>query len=312
MKDLVLIDGNSLLNRAFYGMRPLNLRDGTPTNAVFGFVKLLLKIIADIRPDGLIVAFDLKAPTFRHKMYDGYKATRKPMPDDLAVQVDILKGLLRSMRFTLCEKEGYEADDLIGTLSHRFEDTKSIIITGDRDSYQLVDEYTDVYFTQTGVSQLLKLDRDNFESIVGYAPARVIDIKALMGDASDNIPGVPGIGEKTALSLVRQFGDLDNIYAHIGETTPAVRKKLEAGRESAYLSRTLATIDRNVPLDLPEDAGAIHMPFSEEVRTQFLQLEFTSFLKMDLFAGMKRRPNSPRAPPRNGSRCRTGKPFCER
>src|SRR5699024_2657319 len=157
-------------------------------------------------------------PTFRHKMYDGYKATRKPMPDDLAVQVDILKGLLRSMRFTLCEKEGYEADDLIGTLSHRFEDTKSIIITGDRDSYQLVDEYTDVYFTQTGVSQLLKLDRDNFESIVGYAPARVIDIKALMGDASDNIPGVPGIGEKTALSLVRQFGDLDNIYAHIGET----------------------------------------------------------------------------------------------
>ncbi len=293
MKDLVLIDGNSLLNRAFYGMRPLNLRDGTPTNAVFGFVKLLLKIIADIRPDGLIVAFDLKAPTFRHKMYDGYKATRKPMPDDLAVQVDILKGLLRSMRFTLCEKEGYEADDLIGTLSHRFEDTKSIIITGDRDSYQLVDEYTDVYFTQTGVSQLLKLDRDNFESIVGYAPARVIDIKALMGDASDNIPGVPGIGEKTALSLVRQFGDLDNIYAHIGETTPAVRKKLEAGRESAYLSRTLATIDRNVPLDLPEDAGAIHMPFSEEVRTQFLQLEFTSFLKMDLFAGDDKAPKQP-------------------
>ena len=283
MKNLILIDGNSLLNRAFYGMRPLTTRSGTPTNAVFGFVKLLLKLIGDLRPDGLIVTFDLKAPTFRHKMFDGYKATRKPMPDDLVVQVGILKELLRSMRFTLCEKEGYEADDLIGTLSHRFEDTKSIVITGDRDAYQLVDERTDVYFTKTGVSELLKLNAENFAEIVGYAPAQVVEMKALMGDHSDNIPGVPGIGEKTALDLVRRFGGLDGVYAHLDEMTPAVRKKLEAGRESAYLSRTLATIDRGVPLDLPPDAGSIHMPFSDEVRAQFVQLEFTSFLKMDLF-----------------------------
>ena len=283
MKNLILIDGNSLLNRAFYGMRPLTPRSGTPTNAVFGFVKLLLKLIGDLRPDGLIVTFDLKAPTFRHKMFDGYKATRKPMPDDLVVQVGILKELLRSMRFTLCEKEGYEADDLIGTLAHRFEDTKSIVITGDRDAYQLVDERTDVYFTKTGVSELLKLNAENFAEIVGYAPAQVVEMKALMGDHSDNIPGVPGIGEKTALDLVRSFGGLDGVYAHLDEMTPAVRKKLEAGRESAYLSRTLATIDRGVPLDLPPDAGSIHMPFSDEVRAQFVQLEFTSFLKMDLF-----------------------------
>ena len=255
MKNLVLIDGNSLLNRAYYGMRPLTTRDGTPTNAVFGFIKLLLKLLSDIHPEGLIVAFDLKAPTFRHKMYESYKATRKPMPEDLVIQVNILKELLRSMRFTICEKEGYEADDLIGTLSHRFADTKSIIITGDRDAYQLVDECTDVYFTKTGVSELLKLNRENFEAIVGYAPAQVIDMKALMGDASDNIPGVPGVGEKTARSLIQRFGNLDGVYTHIDETAPSVQKKLEAGRESAYLSRTLATIDRNVPLDLPEDAG---------------------------------------------------------
>ena len=158
MKKLVLIDGNSLLNRAFYATRLLTTKSGMPTNAVFGFVKLLLKIVSDQQPDRLIVAFDLKAPTFRHKMYDGYKATRKPMPDDLAVQVGTLKALLRSMNIAMCEKEGLEADDIIGTLSHKFEDTKSIVITGDRDAYQLVDERTDVYLTKTGVSEVLKLD----------------------------------------------------------------------------------------------------------------------------------------------------------
>ncbi len=284
MKELVLIDGNSLLNRAFYATKLLSTKDGTPTNAVFGFVKLLLKIISDNNPDKLIVTFDLKAPTFRHKMYDGYKATRKPMPDDLAAQVGILKSLLKSMEICMCEKEGYEADDLIGTLSHAFADTHSIIITGDRDSYQLVDERTDVYITKKGVSELLKLNEKNFESEIGYPPARVVDMKALMGDSSDNIPGVPGIGEKTAFSLVTQFGSLDNVYAHLDDISSSVRAKLESGKESAYLSRTLATIDRNVPLNLSEEEGEIRMPFSAEVRDQFLKLEFTSLLKLDIFA----------------------------
>lgn len=284
MKELVLIDGNSLLNRAFYATKLLSTKDGTPTNAVFGFVKLLLKIISDNNPDKLIVTFDLKAPTFRHKMYDGYKATRKPMPDDLAAQVGILKSLLKSMEICMCEKEGYEADDLIGTLSHAFADTHSIIITGDRDSYQLVDERTDVYITKKGVSELLKLNEKNFESEIGYPPARVVDMKALMGDSSDNIPGVPGIGEKTAFSLVTQFGSLDNVYAHLDDISSSVRAKLESGKDSAYLSRTLATIDRNVPLNLSEEEGEIRMPFSAEVRDQFLKLEFTSLLKLDIFA----------------------------
>ncbi len=287
MDKLVLIDGNSLLNRAFYATKMLTTRDGTPTNAVFGFVKLLLKLISDLSPDKLIVAFDLKAPTFRHKMYDGYKATRKPMPEDLAVQVGMLKSMLASMKIEMCEKEGYEADDLIGTLSHAFENAHSVIITGDRDAYQLVDEHTDVYITKTGVSDLYKLNKDNFCAEIGYEPARVIDMKALMGDSSDNIPGVPGIGEKTAFRLVTAYGALDSIYEHIGELEPSIRKKLENGKDSAYLSRTLATIDRAVPLDLPADAGKIEMPFSEEVRTQFLRLEFTSLLKLPIFSEKK-------------------------
>ena len=284
MKKLVLIDGNSLLNRAFYATRLLTTKSGMPTNAVFGFTKLLLKLIDDLHPDRLIVAFDLKAPTFRHAMYDGYKATRKPMPDDLAVQVGTLKSLLSSMRIAMCEKEGYEADDLIGTLSHRFEDTKSIVITGDRDAYQLIDERTDVYITKTGVSDLLKLNADNFLEQIGYRPDQVIDMKALMGDSSDNIPGVAGIGEKTARALLEKYDTLDNVYAHVGEIAGSTGIKLRAGKDSAYLSRRLATIDRAVPLKIEERECGIHMPFSEEVRTQFLQLEFTSLLKPDIFS----------------------------
>ena len=283
MKELVLIDGNSLLNRAFYATKLLTTRDGTPTNAVFGFIKLLLKIIQDNKPDRLIVTFDLKAPTFRHKMYDGYKATRKPMPDDLVVQVGMLKSLLHSMNITMCEKEGYEADDLIGTLSHAFSDTHSIVITGDRDAYQLVDDLTDVFITKTGVSELLKLNKNNFEQLIGYKPSQVIDMKALMGDSSDNIPGVPGVGEKTALNLLLKYGTLDNVYSNLEDITGTVKTKLENGKESAYLSRRLATIDRQVPLKTSENEGEICMPFTQEVRNQFLKLEFTSLLKLNIF-----------------------------
>ena len=265
MLNLVLIDGNSLLNRAFYATKHLTTKSGMPTNAVFGFTKLLLKIIGDIKPDRLIVTFDLKGPTFRHKMYEGYKATRKPMPDDLAVQLGTLKNLLQSMRIAMCEKAGYEADDLIGTLSHKFDDVKSIVITGDRDSYQLIDECTDVYITKTGVSDLLKLNKDNFQAIVGYTPEQVIDMKALMGDSSDNIPGVAGIGEKTALSLITQYGTLDNVYANLESIQPSVRNKLERDRDAAYLSRELATIDRNVDVsvDLDDFAVGIYLVFKD-------------------------------------------------
>lgn len=284
MLKLVLIDGNSLLNRAFYATKLLTTRDGTPTNAVFGFIKLLLKINGDLKPDRLIVAFDLKAPTFRHKMYAEYKGTRKPMPEDLVVQMPILKSLLSSMRIAMCSKEGYEADDIIGTLTRKFEGVHNIIITGDRDSYQLINENTDVYITKKGVSDLNRLTIENFKEQTGYEPRQVVDLKALMGDSSDNIPGVAGIGEKTALSLIAVYDNLDNIYAKIDELGDAVRNKLEKGRESAYLSRDLARIDLNADVDVDLDDCKICIPFSEEVRSQFIQLEFTSLMKAGMFA----------------------------
>lgn len=285
MIKLVLIDGNSLLNRAYYATQHLTTKSGTPTNAVFGFTKLLLKIIDDVKPDRLVVAFDLKAPTFRHLIYNEYKATRKPMPDDLAVQVPILKSLLASMKIAICEKEGYEADDIIGTLSKKYKDVKSIIITGDRDSYQLVDENADVYITKTGVSDLLKLSLQNFKENIGYEPRQVIDMKALMGDSSDNIPGVPGVGEKTALSLISQFDNLDNLYQKFSDSdlSKTIKNKLESGKELAYLSKKLATIEVNADINQDLDNCKIQMPFNEEVRLQFLQLEFTSLLKLDIF-----------------------------
>ncbi len=282
MDKLVLIDGNSLLNRAFYATPMFSTRDGRPTNAIFGFIKLLFKILSDVKPRYLIVAFDLKAPTFRHRMYEGYKATRKPMPDELAAQVEPLKELLSEMHVATCSKEGLEADDVIGTLSKKF-DVHSYIYTGDRDSYQLVDEKTDVCFTRKGVSDLVKLNKENFRKEVGIEPAQVIDLKALMGDKSDNIPGVAGIGEKTAFGLIEKYGTLDGVYANIEEIKGAVKTKLETGRQSAYLSYELAKINRDCDIDIDLSACVPPQKFSAGVKKMFAAFEFRSLLKDDLF-----------------------------
>ena len=282
MDKLVLIDGNSLLNRAFYATPVFTTKDGQPTNAVFGFVKLLLKILSDLKPQYIAVAFDLKAPTFRHLMYDGYKATRKPMPEELAAQLAPLKSLLAAMGIAMFEREGLEADDIVGTLSARF-DVHSYIYTGDRDSYQLVDDKTDVCFTKRGVSDILRLDADNFLAEVGILPAQIIDLKALMGDKSDNIPGVPGIGEKTALGLLAKYGSLEGIYANIDDVKGAVRQKLIEGRQSAELSYKLATIDRHCPIEAGLEECRAPYKYSGEVRDIFTKLEFRSLLSLDIF-----------------------------
>lgn len=282
MDKLVLIDGNSLLNRAFYATPVFSTRDGRPTNAIFGFIKLLFKVLSDVKPQYLIVAFDLKAPTFRHKMFDGYKATRKPMPDELATQVEPLKELLAEMHIAMCSKEGLEADDIIGTLSNKF-DAHSYIYTGDRDSYQLVDEKTDVCFTRKGVSDLIKLNAGNFRAEVGLDPAQIVDLKALMGDKSDNIPGVPGIGEKTARGLIEKYGSLDGVYTNLGEIKGAVKTKLEDNRQSAYLSYKLAKIDRNCDIDIDISVCTPPQRFSAAVKKMFSAFEFRSLLKEDIF-----------------------------
>ena len=283
MEKLILIDGNSLLNRAFYATPVFTTKDGTPTNAVFGFIKLLLKIVSDKKPTHVAVAFDVHAPTFRHKEYDAYKAGRKPMPEELAVQMPILKEVLSTMRICICEMAGYEADDIIGTLAKRFQ-IPTYIYTGDRDSYQLVDETTTVCYTKRGVSELLELTSDNFKDEIGLVPSQIIDLKALMGDKSDNIPGVAGVGEKSAYSLLYDYFDLDGVYMHIDEIKGALQKKLIEHKETAYFSKQLATIFTSAPIEVTLSDCLLRMPFPYSLKERFAELEFKSLLTMSIFA----------------------------
>lgn len=261
MKKLLIIDSNSLINRAFYGVRFLSSRDGTPTNAIYGFMMTLMKLIDDNKPDYICAAFDLKAPTFRHKMYSGYKAQRKPMPDALAAQMPIAKEILGTMNITILEKEGYEADDIIGTVSRICEENgvECLIATGDKDDLQLASKSTRVLLTVTksGNTETDSYDDDAVFARYGVTPSEFIDVKALMGDPSDNIPGVKGIGEKTAMSIIAKAKSIEKLYDDLTawDITPANLKKLEADRETAFLSKTLATIDRNVPMEFDFEAN---------------------------------------------------------
>ena len=253
---LLCLDSNSILNRAFYGVKLLTNKDGTYTNAIFGFMNILLKLLGDVQPDAVACAFDLKAPTFRHQMFDGYKAQRKGMPQELVQQLPLIKEVLTDLGYPILTKEGYEADDILGTLSAMCEQegNQCYIATGDRDSLQLIGKNTTVLLasSRAGKSETVVCDEAYFREKYGTEPQGLVDIKALMGDSSDNIPGVPGIGEKTALKLIGQYGTLDAVYENIDTlpVTKSVKAKLEAGRDSAYMSRTLAKIDRAVPLDV--------------------------------------------------------------
>lgn len=257
---LLVLDGNSIANRAFYGIKLLTTKDGRYTNAIYGFMNILLNLLRDNDPDEVAVAFDLKAPTFRHKMYSGYKATRHGMPQELADQMPVLKELLADLGFAMVSLEGYEADDLLGTLSAaaaaRGDDC--LIATGDRDSLQLVNEHVTVLLaaTRMGRSETVVMDEAAVEEKYGVKPRQLIEVKSLMGDTSDNIPGVPGVGEKTALDLIRRFESLDGVYEHIDDKAikPGVRAKLAANEPSARMSRELAEICCTAPI--PTEAGA--------------------------------------------------------
>ncbi len=263
MKKLLILDANSLINRAFYGVRFLSSRDGTPTNAIFGFMMTLMKLIDENKPDYICAAFDLKAPTFRHKMYSEYKAQRKPMPEGLVVQMPIAKDILRTMKINILEKEGYEADDIIGTVSRICEEKgiECLIATGDKDDLQLASKTTKILLTVTKQGMT---DTDCYDDVAvferyGVTPTEFIDIKALMGDSSDNIPGVKGIGEKTAMTLIAKAKSIENLYENLDSfgITPANFKKLEQDKDMAFMSKTLATIDRNVPMELDFEENKI-------------------------------------------------------
>ncbi|MEG1633041.1 MAG: DNA polymerase I [Oscillospiraceae bacterium] len=281
---LMILDGNSIVNRAFYGVRPLSAPDGTPTNAVYGFLSMLQRLLDEESPDSLCVAFDLPAPTFRHKLFDGYKAQRKGMPEELAVQMPLLKSLLDAMGVRRIESEGWEADDILGTVGRLCEASgwDCVIVTGDKDSFQLVTEAVHIRHVKSrmGQQETIEYDPCVFRDEYGFEPPLMVDLKALMGDASDNIPGVPGVGEKTALDLIRRYGGMEAVYAHLAdpEIKDGVRKKLTAGRESAELSYTLATINTEVPLDFnPEEAKWSLSP-SSELYDALNRLGFTKFI----------------------------------
>ena len=249
---IVILDGYSLMYRAFHALQtPMSAPDGTPTNAVHGFVMMLLKVIEDERPDAMAVAFDMHAPTFRHKMYDGYKATRKPMPDELRAQDPIIREMIGLMGVPILECEGYEADDILGTVASYCEarDCEALLVTGDRDSFQLSGPHTTILYTKKGITDTVRVTPEYIRETYGLAPAQLIDVKSLMGDASDNIPGVPGIGEKTALKLVQQYGSLAAVLDSAdAEQKGKLRERLMEGRALAEMSLTLARIDRAAPI----------------------------------------------------------------
>ena len=282
MEKLVLIDGNSILYRAFYATPYFATGGGVPTNAVFGFVNMLIKLIQELEPSYMLVAFDRKEPTYRHKMYEGYKATRKPMPDELVVQLPLIKDLLGKLGVKTYECAGLEADDIIGSAAKAFS-VPTVIVTGDKDSFQLVDESTSVLFTKRGISNTELYTADNFKEKVGVEPIQIIDLKACMGDSSDNIPGIPGVGEKTALNLVSKYGSVENLYDNAGELTGKLKEKVEAGKDSAFMSKQLATINVGADLGLSLSDLKFVFPFPYSARSAFSELEFKSILKKNIF-----------------------------
>ena len=286
-EKIMIVDGNSILNRAFYGLGKstmLTTSEGLYTNAVYGFINILSKFIAEEEPQYLCVAFDLKAPTFRHIEYDKYKAQRKGMPSELAVQVPLVKQVLETMNIKIVEIEGFEADDILGSISLAAENKgiQAILLTGDRDSLQLASKTTRIKLpvTKSNKTETEEYDYDKVVEKYGVVPSQLIEVKGLMGDTSDNIPGVPGIGEKTALDLIQKFSGIDNLYDNIERVEKkGVKEKLIQNRDLAYLSRRLATIERNIE-SLPDLEAFIRKEFDrEKLYSIFKRLEFISFIE---------------------------------
>ena len=290
MEKLVVIDGNNILNRAFYGImgsKMLMTSDGKYTNAVYGFLAILFKILDELNPEYLVVTFDLKAPTARHKMYEGYKANRKGMPNELAEQMPIIKDVLRAMNIDIIEKEGYEADDIMGTLS-RYGEKQGldvVIVSGDRDTFQLATDKTTIKIprTKAGKTETEDFDRNKVIETYGVEPKQLIEVKGLQGDTSDNIPGVPGIGEKTALSLIKKYETIDNLYKMIENETDDLkgkqREKIVENKELAFLSRTLGTINLEVPIEDNLENFKVEEWDKQKVLEIFKELRFNRFIE---------------------------------
>ncbi len=310
MKKLMVLDGNSILNRAFYGVsQTLTTRSGQPTNAILGFLNILNKLLDEEKPEALCVTFDRKAPTFRHLAYEGYKANRKGMPDELASQMPILKDVLSAMNVPMYELDGWEADDLLGTIARLDEKAgwETVIVTGDKDSLQLVTEQTTVKLVSTrmGRTSSREMTPEAFREEYGFEPIHIIDLKALMGDASDNYPGVKGVGEKTALALVRLYGSIDHLYSHMPEicsapetpAKPGLVKKLAEGERDARLSYDLASIRTDAPIDFAPEDNLCKKPDNARLYRLFLELEFSKLIDKYGLTAPQGEGNAPEAGP---------------
>ena len=281
---LLILDGNSVINRAFFGVRPLTTREGLYTHAIYGFLNILERMEKEEQPEAVCVAFDLHGPTFRHLKYDGYKANRHGMPEELAMQMPVMKDVLRAMNIPIYECQGWEADDVIGTVGKICSNNgwECVVVTGDRASLQLIDEnvHIKLVISKPGQTTETLYDAEKFREEYGFEPKKMIDLKALMGDSSDNIPGVAGVGPKTATELLLKFGSLDGVYDNLQDPSikPKMREKLEAGRESAYLSYELATIIPEAPIDF-EPRDAIVQPYNRPALYELFQkLEFVKLI----------------------------------
>ena len=281
---LLILDGNSVINRAYFGVKPLTTRDGLYTHAIYGFLNILERMEREEQPDAVCVAFDLHGPTFRHLKYDGYKATRHQMPEELAQQMPVIKQVLQAMNIPIYQCQGWEADDVIGTVGRICSNNgwECVVVTGDRDSLQLIDEnvHVKLVISRPGQTTATLYDAEKFREEYGFEPKKMVDLKALMGDSSDNIPGVAGVGPKTAADLLQKFGSLDGVYENLDDASirPKLREKLEGGRENAYLSYDLATIRCEAPIDF-EPKDALVMPYNRpELYQLFTRLEFVRLI----------------------------------
>jgi len=287
-KKLVLIDGNALIHRAYHALPPLMTKKGELVNAVYGFSSVLFKVIKDLKPDFILATFDLKGPTFRHEEYKEYKATRVKAPDELYAQIDRVKEMVRAMNIPIYEKEGFEADDVIGTMVRqsenppaggRINDVENIIVTGDLDTLQLVSPKTQVYALRKGISDTVLYDEAAVKERYGLLASQMIDYKGLRGDQSDNIPGVKGIGEKTAVALLQKYQTLENVYTRLAEIKGAVKDKLERDKMLAFMSKKLATIVKDVPLELDFKQAVTREFDRQKLVALFQELNFFSLIK---------------------------------
>lgn len=286
MNKVVIIDGNSLVNRAYFALPPLATSKGKIYNAVYGFVNILTRLITEYQPSHLVVAFDAGRKNFRHEMYAEYKGTRKGMPPELAEQMQPLKDCLKAMNIKIVEQPGIEADDIIGTLSKRFT-LPCVIVTGDKDCLQLINDKNEVWLTKHGISDIVSMNERHLREEMNLTPSQVIDLKGLMGDASDNIPGVAGVGEKTAKNLLELYSTVEGVYENIDNISGKLKEKLQADKEMAFLSKKLATIVLDANFECEQNDCVINNPFNENVFEMFKEFEFTSLLKRkDLFLNL--------------------------